>query len=200
MDVYFLDRYSVIGLKSVICVISQTLCKHMSLISMHVLFAVTFFVLSPANADVFNASHHCFFPSLCHKAFYFPSLSEHFLSSLAHFPLWTLVIRLGITTLNKHRFSSIVKCRLSPVESPKPHDWSQAPCVARDLGFSFIGTTLSWKQSWKPHLHPRKVHVWYIIVAGYASEVSFLLLSFAWMWLSRNGSQMVISSCCRYML
>lgn len=86
MDVYFLYRYSVIGLKSFICVISQILCKNTSSISMHVLFSLTFpscLLLRPRSPMLLIIVIFL----LCHKAFYFLHLSQHFLSSLAHFPL-----------------------------------------------------------------------------------------------------------------
>lgn len=63
----------------------------------------------------------------------------------------------------------------APCLKPSPSPRTLPPThVARDLGFSFIGTTLSFKGSRKHCLHPRKVHVWYVIVTGYASEISLV--------------------------
>lgn len=69
--------------------------------------------------------------------FLFSHLSEPFFSSVPHFQLLTLVIRLGITCLNKCRPPSLVECSLSAAQSPELHARSQTCLCGKRYFFSF---------------------------------------------------------------
>lgn len=107
--------------------------------------------------------------------FLFSHLSEPFFSSVPHFQLLTLVIRLGITCLNKCRPPSLVECSLSAAQSPELHARSQTCLCGKRYFFPFIGATLDWTQRQKLHLHTPEVHVWYFIVTEYVFKVCFTI-------------------------
>lgn len=168
---------------------------------LYVLFLVTslsFLILNHASAYLFNFYCYCHFLSTTKPSIFPPFIWTLFFSFVPHLQLGPLVIRLGMTSLNKRRLPSTVRHSLSPAQSPTPKHcaWSQNPWCGRDLGFFFFHWCKSQLDSEKKiPLKSPKAHVWYFIVSGYGSKVPFTICLHTthWIWLA-----MVIPSYCRH--
>lgn len=104
--------------------------------------------------------------------------------------------RLGITSLNKHRLSSLVKCSLFPMERLKHHDCHQTPMHGKQFGFFFHWYNPQLEAEMKSPL-PTAAMARFVSSTIESLDIQpkvLWLASFVWLWLIGTVWQMIISS------
>lgn len=104
--------------------------------------------------------------------------------------------RLGITSLKKHRFSSLVKCSLFPMGRLKYHDCRQTPMHGKKFGFFFHWYNSQLEAEIKSPLPtPAMARSMSSTIESLDIQPRVLwLASFVCLWLIGTVWQMVISS------
>lgn len=131
----------------------------------------------------------------------FPHLSEHFFLLCTTFAAWTSCDQIGNDISEQTQASQY--CEAQPVPSTEPNPKALClkpkPLVWKRFGLFFF--FFHWCKSQlesenKNPLTSPKAHVWYFIVSGYGSKVSFTICLHVthWKWLA-DGNSIILQTC-----